>query len=135
MATVNSTDSGAPPGQAGDSGGPQQLLKDIKDTKGELVDVKKEIKDLNKRLSDGNFEGDVRYSSAEKVEAELKELKAEKARLQDLLIQYETRLTAQQQQQQSDAGASTCLLISSACSLACAYKCIAPIVRVIAAAV
>ena len=107
MATVNSTDSGAPPGQAGDSGGPQQLLQDIKDTKGELVDVKKKITELEPLVkANHDFEGHGLFSSHAEAKAALQRLEAEKARLQGLLLQYETRLTAQQQQQQSGAGAS-----------------------------
>ena len=118
MATVGSTDSSAPPGQTGDSSGPQQsLLNDIKDTKGELVDVKKEIKDLNKRLDDGDFTATGRFSSVEKVEDELKHLKHKEKQLNDRLnTLYETqKLTAQQQQQQqqqqSGAGASMLLAL------------------------
>jgi DNA repair exonuclease SbcCD ATPase subunit len=98
MATANSTVSGAPSGQAADSGGSQHLLQDIKDTKGELDDVKKEIKEL-KPLVEANhdFKGHGLYSSHAEAKAALQELKAEKARLQGLLLQYETRLTAQQQ--------------------------------------
>ena len=105
MATVNSINSGASPGQAAISGGPQELLKDIKDTKDELKTVKDEIEKLNKRLDDSDFTETGRYSSAEKVEAELKDLKAEKARLDDRLNMYETQKLAAQQQQQQQSGA------------------------------
>ena len=104
MATVNSTDSGAPPGQAGDSGGPQQLLQDIKDTKGELVDVKKKITELEPLVkANHDFKGHGLYSSHAEAKAALLRLEAEKARLDDRLNTYETRLTAQQQ---SGAGGS-----------------------------
>ena len=99
--------SGAPHGQAADSSGPQELLADIKKTKEKLEKLEQEIEKLNKRLDDSDFTATGRFSSAEKVEAELKDLKAEKARLQDLLVQL-YRLTAQrqpQQQQQIGLGA------------------------------
>ena len=106
MATVGNTVSGAPHGQAGDSGGPQDLVGKIDRTENELKTVKQAIEELNKRLDDNDFTETGRYSSAEKVEAALQRLEAKEARLRELLVQYETRLTAQQQQQQSGAGAS-----------------------------
>ena len=102
MATADNTVSGAPPVQAADSGGPQELLADIKKTKEKLEKLEQEIDKLNKRLDDSNFTGTGRYSSAEKVEAALLRLEAEKADLRRLLIldkEKEARL-----QQQSGAG-------------------------------
>jgi len=69
--------------------------------------VKKEIKELKERDVE-IFVADWRFSSREKLEAALKGLKEEKKQLNDRLnTLYETqKLTAQQQQQQSVAGAS-----------------------------
>jgi len=116
MATVDKPVSGAPPGQAGDSGGPPDLAGKISRTEGELDDVKKEIKELKERDVE-IFVADWRFSSREKLEAALLRLEAEKARLDDRLnTLYETqKLTAQQQQQQqqqqSGAGASMLLAL------------------------
>ena len=104
MKNPESTRSGAHSGLAGSSGVPQELAVKIERTEEEVDDVKKEIKGLKQRLIDGNFEGDVRYSSSDKVEAALLRLEAEKARLQGLLLTYENQKLAAQQQ--SGAGAS-----------------------------
>ena len=117
MATVDSTDSGASPGQAGDSGGPLDLAGKISRTEGELVDVKRKITELEPLVkANHDFQGPGLYSSVDEAKAELKDLKAEKARLDDRLNTfYETqKLTAQQQQ--SGAGASVslfhCVIVS-----------------------
>jgi len=117
MATVNNTDIGASPGQAGSSGGPQeQLLDDIKKTKGKLEKLEEEIKELKERDVE-IFVADWRFSSREKLEAALLRLEHKEELLNDRLNTYEARLTAQQQQQQqSGAGASVsvayCVLVS-----------------------
>ena len=76
---------------------PDDLIGDIRQTKQELS----EAKDAIIAIKTGN------ETAMEKLgcgKADLSDLKAEKARLQGLLLQYETRLTSQQQQ--SGAGAS-----------------------------
>jgi hypothetical protein len=107
MASVDSPNRGAPPGQAGGSGGPQELLKDIKDTKGELDDVKKKLTELEPLVeANHNFKDHGRYSNHEEAKAALLRLEAKEARLQDLLteLQRERNMLLQKQQQQSGAG-------------------------------
>ena len=101
MATVVSTDSGAPPGQTGDSGAPLDLAGKISRTEGELNDLKNEIKKLNKSIVADDFKGTI-YDDRTEAKAALQRLEAEKTRLDERLnTLYETqKLTAQQQQQQ-----------------------------------
>ena len=80
MATVDNTISGAPPGQAGSSGGPQeQLLDDIKKTKGKLEKLEEEIKELKERDVE-IFVADWRFSTREKLEAALLRLEDKEKR-------------------------------------------------------
>jgi hypothetical protein len=83
------------------------LATDIKDTQAELKDVREEIIKLNKRLDENDFTGTVRYSSQEKVEAALSELKAKETQLNNRLDNlYDTRKITLTQQQESGAGTS-----------------------------
>jgi chromosome segregation ATPase len=104
-----------------------------------------EIANLNKRLDENDFTGTVRYSSQEKVEAALKDLKAGKAALQNekaalqnekaalqhkevALQNKEVELLKKenlllQQQQQSGAGASMLPLRQEAVLIPCQRSC------------
>jgi septal ring factor EnvC (AmiA/AmiB activator) len=81
---------------------------DITYTKTELHDVKQEIAKLNKRLDENDFTERGRYSSQEKVEAVLQDLRGKETQLNNQLqTLYDTRKIAlAQQQQQSGAGTS-----------------------------
>jgi chromosome segregation ATPase len=84
------------------------LATEITNTEGKIAPLEQEITTLNKRLDENDFTERGRYSSQEKVEAALLELKTEKAQLNSQLqTLFDTRKIAlTQQQQQSGAGAS-----------------------------
>ena len=105
--------SSVPLNQTDDSGGLQEVLKDIKDTKKELGEVKQEIEKLNERIDAKKFKADKRYSSVDEVKAEKAALQNQLAGLQNQLAELQKKenilLQLQQQQpssQQSSAGAS-----------------------------
>jgi hypothetical protein len=76
-----------------------ELIKEMNSTKRELNDVKEEIKRLKERLVNNDYDGDTRYSSAEKVERALD-------RLQDKEVELLKTKNFLLQQQQSGAGMS-----------------------------
>jgi chromosome segregation ATPase len=82
------------------------ISTDITYTKTELHDVKQEIAKLNKRLDENDFTERGRYSSPEKVEALLQDLRGKETQLNNQLqTLYDTRKIAlTKQQQQSGAG-------------------------------
>jgi chromosome segregation ATPase len=84
------------------------LATEITKTEGKIAPLEQEIIKLNKRLDENDFTGSGRYSSQEKVEAALQELKAKEIQLNNQLqTLYDTRKIAlTQQQQQSGAGTS-----------------------------
>ena len=103
MTTVNSTVGSAPLSLAADSGGPQELLADIKKTKEKLEKLEQHIETI--RTGNDAAVKALGYGSRDEAKAELKDLKDKEKQLRGLLLQYEARLTAQQQQQ-SGGGAS-----------------------------
>ena len=80
-----------------DSNAVNELATKISKTEDKLNEVEESIKAI--RTGNETAMAELGYEKAD-----LSDLKAEKARLQGLLLQYETRLTSQQQQ--SGAGAS-----------------------------
>jgi predicted RNase H-like nuclease (RuvC/YqgF family) len=99
------SDSSASAGSAAINAVPDGLLaRNIKETEDKIEKLEAHMDDLNKRLRTNDFAGTT-YDDRAEAKAALKDLKAEKARLDDRLnTLYETRLTAQQQQ--SGAGMS-----------------------------
>jgi chromosome segregation ATPase len=103
------SDSSASAGLAAINAVPDGLARKIKETEDKIEKLEAHIDDLNKRLRTNDFAGTT-YDDRAEAKAALKDLTAEKARLDDRLnTLYETRLTSQQQQ--SCAGMSILLCI------------------------
>jgi uncharacterized coiled-coil protein SlyX len=116
------SDSSASAGLAAINAVPDGLTRKIKETEDKIEKLEAHIDDLNKRLRTNDFAGTT-YDDRAEAKAALKDLTAEKARLDDRLNTYETRLTSQQQQ--SCAGMSILLCITDAICIE-TYECFVP---------
>ena len=110
MATVGNTNSGALPGQAGDSGGPLGLAGKISRTEGELQEVTADIKTITTG-DDVAVEALIKKLRFRDADAAVEALRAKEADLRKLLLHYLDKEKEARLQQQSGAGASKLLCI------------------------